>query len=103
MRYSILVKASVAFLALGTPVLAFGLTDSDYDYLTTQNVPKDGSVLRGLSPREQARLHAIIIDGANVKDPTLQAKSVAEAIAVYREHQDWELAHPGELWDTPKR
>jgi hypothetical protein len=96
-------KASVAFLALGTPALAFGLTDSDYDYLTTQNVPKDGSVLRGLSPREQANLHAIIVYAANAKDPTLQARSVAEAIAVYREHQVWELAHPGELWDSPKR
>jgi hypothetical protein len=29
-------------------VWLFGLTDSDYHYLTTQNVPRDSSVPRGL-------------------------------------------------------
>jgi hypothetical protein len=103
MRYSILMKASVAFLMLGTPALAFGLTDSDLDYLTTQNVPRDSSILHGLSPKEQARLHAIIMDGANGKDPAAQARNVAEAIAEYQGHQLWEQAHPGQLWDSPKR
>ena len=48
MQYSTLVKASAALLLLSTSARAFGLTDSDYDYLTTQNVPRDSSVLRGL-------------------------------------------------------
>jgi hypothetical protein len=96
-------RASVAFLLLGTPAFAFGLTDSDYDYLTTQNVQRDSSVLRGLSPRERARLHAIITNGASENDPTAQAKNVADAIAVFEGHQLWEQGHPGELWDSPKR
>jgi len=102
-QYSTLVKASVAFLLLSTSARAFGLTDSDYDYLTTQNVPRDSSVLRGLSPKEQARLHAIITIGASNNDPAAQAKNVAEEIAVYQGHQLWEQMHPGNLWDVPKR
>jgi hypothetical protein len=102
-RYSTLVKASVAFLLLSTSARAFGLTDSDYDYLTTHNVPRDSSVLSGLSPKEQARLHAIITNGASDNDPAAQAKNVAEEIAVYQGHQLWERMHPGELWDAPKR
>jgi hypothetical protein len=102
-RYSIVMRASVAFLALGTPAFAFGLTDSDLDYLTTQNVPRESSVLHGLSPKEQARLHAIIIDSAGGKDPSARARNVAEAIAEYQGHQLWEQAHPGQLWDSPQR
>jgi hypothetical protein len=102
-RNSTLVKASVAFWILSTPAHAFGLTDADYDYLTTQNVPRDSSILRGLSPKEQARLHAIIINGASDNDPAAQAKNVADAIAVYEGHQLWEQMHPGQLWDVPTR
>jgi hypothetical protein len=47
-QYSTLVKASVAFLLLGTSARAFSLTDSDYEHFTTQNVSRDSSVLRGL-------------------------------------------------------
>lgn len=103
MWYSTLVKASVVFLLLSTSAHAFGLTDSDYDYLTTQNVPRDSSVLRGLSPKEQARLHAIIVNSASDNDPAAQARNVADAIALYEGHQLWERMHPGELWDVPQR
>jgi hypothetical protein len=103
MRYSVLATAAGSLLLLGAPALAFGLTDSDYAYLATQNVPRDGSVLRGLSPKEQARLHAIITDATTSNDSTMQAKRVAEALAIYRDHQNWEDSHPGQLWDSPTR
>jgi hypothetical protein len=101
MRYRRLATAVSILLALGTPALAFGLTDSDYDYLATQDFPKDNSVLKGLSPKEQARLHAIIIDAATNNNPAVQAENVAEALATYQAHQRWEDAHPGQLWDFP--
>jgi hypothetical protein len=102
-RFSIIVEATIALIVLCAPALAFGLTDADYDYLATQNVPRDSAVLRALSPKEQARLHAIIIDRASEHDPTARAKNVADALALYQEHQRWELEHPGQLWDQPRR
>ena len=96
-------KISVAVLVLSTPAFAFGLTDSDYDYLTTQNFPRDSAILSGLSPKERARLHAIIADGARESDPSVQAKNVAEAMAEFQGHQLWEQGHPGQRWDFPNR
>jgi hypothetical protein len=87
-------------LFLAAPAFAFGLTDSDYDYLAAQNFARDSSVLKGLSPKEQARLHAIIIDQMTSKDSAAQAKNVDEAIAVFQDHQRWEETHPGQLWDA---
>jgi hypothetical protein len=103
MRYSALASAASVFLLIGTPAFAFGLTDSDYDYLATQHIARDSSVLENLSPMEQARLHAIIIDATTSRDAAAQAKNVAEAMATYAEHQNWEATHPGQLWDTSKQ
>ncbi len=103
MRYSALAAAVGLFLLIGTPAFAFGLSDSDYDYLATQNIARDSSVLKNLSPKEQARLHAIIIDATTSHDAVAQAKNVAEAMATFAEHQNWEAAHPGELWDSSKQ
>jgi hypothetical protein len=102
MRYSAPAAAVGAFLLIGTPAFAFGLTDSDYDYLATQNFARDSSVLENLSPKEQARLHAIITDATTSHDATAQAKNVAEAMATFAEHQNWEATHPGQLWDSSK-
>ena len=101
MRYSVLLTATCALLLSAAPALAFGLTESDYAYLATQNFPRDDSVLKGLSPKEQARLHAIITDATTSNDSTMQANKVAEALALYRDHQNWEDSHPGQLWDSP--
>jgi hypothetical protein len=101
MRLTILAAAVGALLLVGTPALAFGLTESDYDYLATQNFARDNSVLKGLSPKEQARLHAIIVDLTTSGDAQAQAKNVAEAMATYGDHQNWEVMHPGQLWDSP--
>jgi hypothetical protein len=102
-RLSIAFDAAIALIFLCVPALAFGLTDTDYDYLETQNFPKDSAVMQGLSPKEQARLHAMINDRATEHDPAARAKNVADALALYQEHQRWELEHPGQLWDHPRR
>jgi len=102
MRYAVIAAAAGVFLLVGTSAYAFGLTDSDYDYLATQNFAHDNSVLKNLSPKEQARLHAIIVDATSNHDATAQAKNVAGAIATFAERQHWEDSHPGQLWDTSK-
>jgi hypothetical protein len=103
MRYSALAAAAGVFLLVGTPAFAFGLSDSDYDYLATQNIARDSSVLENLSPKELARLHAIIVDATTSHDAVAQAKNVAEAMATFSEHQNWEATHPGQLWDSSKQ
>ena len=102
-KYALLWTAAVGLVAFGMPALAVGLTESDIDYLATQDVARDSPVVEGLSPREQARLHAIIIDLRTIDDPAARAKGVADAIAEYQGHQLWEREHPGKLWDEPKR
>jgi hypothetical protein len=100
MRYSIvLVTAALFFGAAGTS-FAIGLTEADFEYLATQNVEKDSILRLNLSPKEQARLHSII---NFVSTPTTKAKDVTDALEAYTEHQRWELAHPGELWDVQRR
>jgi hypothetical protein len=103
MRYLLLATATGAFLLMGAPAFAFGLSESDYDYLATQNFLRDSSILEGLSPKEQSRLHAIITDATTNSDPAKQAKNVGEAMSTFQEHQNWEKSHPGQLWDLPKR
>jgi hypothetical protein len=100
MRYLIFL-GTVTFFGATTTSFAVGLTTADYDYLETQNVERTATLLRNLSPREQARLHAVI----NFLPATSasQAKNVAEALELFMKHQDWELSHPGELWDLPRR
>jgi hypothetical protein len=103
MRYCASFIGAGAFLLLATPVFAFGLTDSDYDYLASQNFEKGSAVLSGLSPKEQARLHAIIIDQTTSGNSAARAKDVSETMATFQDHQHWEETHPGQLWDSPAR
>jgi hypothetical protein len=103
MRYSILVAAGFGLLVATAPAFAFGLTDTDQEYLSAQGVDRTSSVLRGLSPREQARLHAIINDATTIADPAGRARNVATALEESREHQAWEQAHPGELWEVRRQ
>jgi hypothetical protein len=100
MRYLIFLGTAV-FLAATTSAFAVGLTTADYEYLETQNIERTGTLLQSLSPKEQARLHAIINFVPNT--PASQAKDVAEALELYMQHQNWERTHPGELWDLPRR
>lgn len=100
MRYLIFF-GSAAFLGATTTTFAVRLTTADYEYLETQNIERTAALLRNLSPREQARLHAII--NFIPATPASQPKNVAEALEFFMKRQDWELSHPGELWDLPRR
>lgn len=91
-RFSTAVKAAALVVSFCNPAFAFGLSDTDYDYLATQGVPRDSAVLRGLRPKEQASLHAIIGYRASEFLPDLRAKNVADVLKVFQEHQDWEQA-----------
>jgi hypothetical protein len=102
LKYSIRAAAIVSFFVL-TPAFAVGLTEADFSYLTAQNVQSDGEVIRGLSPKEQSRLHVLINDQTTANDPIARAKDVSNALAEFKGHQEWEAEHPGQLWDDPKR
>ena len=82
MRYLIFL-GTVTFFGATTTTFAVGLTTADYDYLETQNIERTATLLRNLSPRKQARLHAVInflpVTSAS------QAKNVAEALEVLHE------------------
>ena len=56
-----------------------------------------------LSPKERARVHTLINDPRTANDPTARDRNVKGALALFLEHQLWEKAHPGELWDAPKK
>jgi hypothetical protein len=102
LKYSIRAGA-IASLFVITPAFAVGLTEADFVYLTTQNVQSDGEVIRGLSPKEQSRLHVLINDLTTANDPVARAKDVSNALAEFKKHQDWEVENPGKLWGEPKR
>jgi hypothetical protein len=102
LKYSICAGAVASFFII-TPAFAVGLTEADFVYLTTQNVQSDGEVIRGLSPKEQSRLHVLINDLTTANDPVARAKDVSNALAEFKTHQQWEVEHPGQLWDEPKR
>jgi len=102
LNYLIRTGAIASFFII-TPAFAVGLTEADFVYLTTQNVQSDGEVIRGLSPKEQSRLHVLINDLTTANDPIARAKDVSNALAEFKTHQQWEVEHPGRLWDEPKR
>jgi hypothetical protein len=102
LKHSIRAGAIAIFFVI-TPAFAVGLTEADFAYLTTQAVQRDGVVIRGLSPKEQARLHVLINDLATANNPINRAKDVSDALAEYKKHQDWEVEHPGQFWDESKR
>jgi hypothetical protein len=94
--------AAIAFFAV-TPAFAIFLTDTDHEYLATQNIKRGSSVLNGLSPREQSRLHTLINDPATAGDLLARAKIVGDALNEFEANQDWEKRNPGQLWDAPRR
>jgi hypothetical protein len=103
MKYSIPTGIGAWMLASTVSAFAVGLSETDFVYLTTQNIERNGPPIHDLSPREQARLHSVINDPRTAGDPIAQAKYVNEALAEFLSHQAWEQAHPGQLWDVPKR
>jgi hypothetical protein len=103
MKNAIQIGVAGGFLVVAGPAIAVGLSESDFAYLTTQNIERTGAPIHDLSPREQARLHALINDSRTANDPVAQARYVNQALAEFLDHQLWEQAHPGQLWDAPKR
>jgi hypothetical protein len=103
LKYWILAGVTATFFAVTVSALAFGLSDEDYLYLTTQKVERNDALIRGLSPKEQARLHSLINDPRTINDATMRDRNVNAALAEFLSHQLWEQSHPGQLWDAPKR
>jgi hypothetical protein len=98
-----IVAIVAAVLVSATPAFAVGLTGGDYEFLAGHDIERTSTVLRDLSPKEQARLHALINDARTINDPAARAAIVDKALQEFKEHQAWETANPGRLWDVPKR
>jgi hypothetical protein len=103
LKYWFLPGVAATFFSVTVSALAFGLSDEDYLYLATQKVERNGALIHGLSPKEQARLHALINDPRTINDATMRDRNVNAALAEFLSHQVWEQSHPGQLWDSPKR
>jgi hypothetical protein len=89
-------------LAATSSAVAWGLSDEDYDYLRkTQNIERYDAPVLDLSPNERSRLHNLIHDPQS--DAAVRDKTVKDTLGLFLEHQLWEKAHPGELWDTLKK
>ena len=96
------VAAVGLLLAVTSSAGAWGLTDEDYDYLRrAQSLERYDAPLPNLSPKEQSRLRYLINDPQ--PDPVVRDESVKDTLGLFLEHQLWEKAHPGELWDVPKK
>jgi hypothetical protein len=98
--------ASVAavglLLAVTSSAGAFGLSDEDCDYLRrTQSLERYDAPLSKLSPKERSHLHYLINDPQ--PDAIVRDENVNDTLGLFLEHQLWEKAHPGELWDAPKK
>ena len=89
-------------LAVTSSAGAWGLSDEDYDYLRrTQSLERYDAPVLNLGPKERSRLHNLINDPQS--DAAVRDKNVKGPLGLFLEHQLWEKAHPGELWDVPKK
>jgi hypothetical protein len=97
--------AMVGFFAFTVSASAFGvgLSDEDYEYLKAQQIERSDAPILDLSPKERQRVHNLINDPETAGDQIARNKNVKDALAIFLEHQLWEKAHPGELWDAPKK
>jgi hypothetical protein len=100
-----LIRTSVAglFFAFSASAYAVGLSESDFEYLATQHIERNGPPIHDLSPKEQSRLHSLINDPVTANNPVARAQYVSHALAEFLDHQLWEQSHPGQLWDAPKK
>jgi hypothetical protein len=94
---------AIAAVFLTTSALAIGLTEDDFEYLSTHGIERASPLIQALSPKENARLHAIINDVRTKDDPSARIMALESALNEFREHQRWEIMNPGRLWDEPKR
>jgi hypothetical protein len=96
-------RTAIAAVVLTTSALAIGLTEDDFEYLRTHGIERASPLIQGLSPKETARVHAIINDVRTKDDPIARIMALETALNEYREHQRWEEMNPGQLWGVPKR
>jgi hypothetical protein len=54
-------------------------------------------------PREQSRLHALIIELTTANNAGARARDFAEASAAFKKNQLWETEQPQHLWDPLNR
>jgi hypothetical protein len=87
MKHVIRIGVAGGFLAVAVAAHAVGLSETDFAYLTTQNIERSSPPIHDLSPKEQARLHSLINDPRTANDPDAQAKYVNEALAEFLDHQ----------------
>jgi Protein of unknown function (DUF1488) len=52
-----------------------------------------------LSPKERSRVSDLINDPQTANDPVARDRNVNDALASFLNHQLWETAHPGKMWD----
>jgi len=90
-------------LAGSSFAFAFGLSDDDYHYLEAQNIDRNKPPMADLSPKERTRVHDLINDSRTANDPAARDRNVRDELALVLAHQQWEEAHPGQLWDAPAR
>jgi hypothetical protein len=96
------VAAVGLLLAVTSSAGAWGLSDEDYDYLrSAQRLERYDAPLPNLSPKERSHLHYLINDPQ--PDAVVRDENVKDMLGSFLEHQLWEKAHPGELWDVPKK
>ena len=89
-------------LAVTSSAFAWGLSDEDYDYLRRrQSLERYDAPLPNLSPKERSHLYYLINDPQ--PDAIGRDENVKDTLGLFLEHQLWEKAHPGELWDAPKK
>jgi hypothetical protein len=67
----------------------------------TQSLERYDAPVLNLGPKERSRLHNLINDPQS--DAAVRDKNVKDTLGLFLEHQLWEKAHPGELWDVPKK
>jgi hypothetical protein len=96
------VAAVGLLLAVTCSAGAWGLSDEDYDYLRkTQRLERYDAPVLDLSPKERSRLHDLINDPQ--PNTAVRDKNVKDTLGLFLEHQTWDEAHPGEMWDIPKK
>jgi len=102
MKYLLPIITMVVLFTMNA-AFAFGLTETDYNYLDTQKVERHSILLKNLSPKEQAWLHALINDDKSRNDPIVHAQKVNDALTQFSANQLWEQQNPGRLWDAPRK
>jgi len=61
-KHVIRIGVAGGFLAVAGAAHAVGLSETDFAYLTTQNIERSSPPIHDLSPKQQARLHSLIND-----------------------------------------